>query len=92
MNWPPLLMRLRISNRRSHVSLWIPLFLAWPIAMAIAILLAPLMVIAALILWPFGWGKSLLLSGPTICRCLCALRGLQVDFKRGEQLFLISFK
>jgi hypothetical protein len=92
MNLPPLLMRLRVFNKRSRISLWIPLFLIWPIVLAIAIVLAPLVLIIALITWPIGWGKPFLLAGPTIGRCVCALHGLEVDVKEGDQSFLISFK
>ena len=92
MNLPPLLMRLRVSKGRGRISLWIPLFLIWPTVLAIAIVLAPLMIIAAIITWPVGWGKSFLLAGPTIGRCVCALHGLEVDVQEGDQVFLISFK
>ena len=92
MNWPPLLLRLRIANQRRRLGLWLPLFLVWVILAVIAIPLVPLVLIAALILWPFGWGKLLLLFGPAIFRCLCALHGLEVDVKEGEQIILVSFK
>lgn len=92
MNCLPLLMRLDVSGQRRRLSLWIPLFLIWPIVAAFAILLAPLVLIAALVLWPFRWGKLLLFSGPLIFSCLCALRGLEVDLKKSDRVLLISFK
>ena len=92
MNRPPLILRLAISNQRRHMSLWLSLFLILPIVAAVALVLTPIVVIAALVLWPFGWGKSLLLSVPVFIRCLCELRGLEVDLKQGDQLLLISFK
>ena len=91
MNYPPLLMRLNISGRR-HCTLWLPLFLLWPVVAALAIVLAPLVLLAALILWPFVWGKLLLFSGPWLLRCLCALRGLELDINRGNQTLLMSLK
>lgn len=92
MNWPPLLMRLRVYDRRHRIGLWIPLFLLFPIVLAIAIILTPLVLIAVILLWPFGWGRPALVLGPTVARCLCALRGLEVDVKEGKELVLISFK
>jgi hypothetical protein len=91
MNCPPLLMRLGIHGRR-RFSLWLPLFLLWPVAAALAIILAPLVLLAALILWPFVWGKLLLLSGPMILGVLCSLRGLEVNINRGSGVLLVSFR
>jgi len=58
----------------------------------VAIVLAPLVLLAALILWPLGWGKPLLLSGPMLFGVFCALRGLEVNLDRGSRLTQISFK
>jgi hypothetical protein len=91
MNYPPVLMRLGIYGRRRFV-LWLPLFLLWPVAAAVAIVLAPLVLLLALILRPLGWGKPVLLSGPLILGILCALRGLELNLDRGSRLLLISFK
>jgi hypothetical protein len=94
MNCPPLIMRLDVSkpSRPRHNVLWLPLFLAWLILAALLIALAPLMLIAVAILWPFGWGKLLLFSGPRIAGCLCALRGLEVNIERKDRALFISFK
>lgn len=91
MNWPPMLLQLGIKNRRNNIRLWIPLFIVMLIAFVFVLLLSPFVLITTAILWPFGWGKPLLLGGPAIFRCLCALRGLKVDIKEGNQLILISF-
>jgi len=90
MNYPPLLMRLSIGRRRFPI--WLPLFLLWPVAAAVIIALAPLVLLAALILWPLGWGKPLLLSGPMLFGVFCALRSLEVNLDRGSRLTQISFK
>jgi hypothetical protein len=91
MNCPPLLMRLGIYGRR-RFSLWLPLFLLWPLAAAVAIVLAPLVLLAALIFRPLVWGKLALLSGPMFFGVLCALRGLELDLNLGSRLLHISFK
>jgi hypothetical protein len=92
MNYPPLLIRLGIGGQRRRLSLWLPLFLLWPVAVAVAIVLAPLVLLGALLLWPFVWGKLLLLSGPMLFGAFCALRGLEVDINRGNRLLLVSFR
>jgi len=90
MKCPPLLLRLGIGRRRFPV--WLPLFLLWPVAAAVIIVLAPLVLLAALILLPLGWGKSVLLSGLMFFGVLCALRGLEVNVNLGNRLVQISFK
>jgi hypothetical protein len=90
MNYPPLLMRLGIYGRR--FCLWLPLFLLWPVAVAVAIVLAPLVLLFALILWRLGWGRLVLLSGPMLLGILSALRGLELNLNLGNRLLQISFK
>lgn len=93
MNCPPEIMRLRVSNKqRKRLSLWIPLFPMWLILAIFVIALSPLLVLLVLVLWPVGWGKVLLFSGPRIASCLCALRGLEVNVQQGDRLVFISFK
>jgi hypothetical protein len=51
-----------------------------------------LVLLAALILRPFVWGKLLLLSGPMLFGVLCALRGLELELNQGNRLMLVSFR
>jgi len=92
MNYPPVLMRLGIYGQRRRFVLWLPLFLLWPVAAAVAIVLAPLVLLLALILRRLRWGKLVLLSGPLLFSILSALRGLELNLNRGNRLLLISFK
>jgi hypothetical protein len=82
MNWPPMLMHLKIKKEKADFELWLPLFLLFPLALVILIILSPLIIIGILVLLMLGqerwveWGL----------RCLWvaivsswALRGLQVD-------------
>ena len=91
MNCPPWLMRFNVAGKRRWV-LWLPLFLLWPLAAALALALAPFFLLAVLILWFFGWGKLLLFSVRWFYGLLCALRGLEVDIDRGNRTVFISFK
>jgi hypothetical protein len=85
-------MRLKVINERDHINLWLPLFLAWIIVGALALALSPLMALAVMIAWPFGWGEFMLMIGPAIYECLCHLRDLRVDVSRGREITLIYFK
>ncbi len=91
MMFPPLLMRLKIVNEEHHVNLWLPLFLAWIILLALFIVLSPLILLAVLIAWPFGWGEFLLMIGPSIYSCLCSLHDLRIDVSKGQEATLIYF-
>lgn len=92
MSVPPLLMRLKTIDRDHHVNLWLPLFLVWILLLAIAIALSPIVCILAIILWPFGWGETLVLLGPALYRIVCSLRGLSIDIRKPNQVVLIYFK
>lgn len=92
MKWPPLIMRLRILNDKNSIRLWLPIFLIYPFLLVLALLLELLALIAWLFLWPFGWGKTLLLSIPYFFRVICALRELEVDIQKKQEIFFVSFK
>ena len=78
MTFPPSLIRFRLADDTHRFSLWMPLFLAWPFALVFALVLLPFLLIAVAIFWHSGYGKTLLMSGPRVMSCVCALRGLDV--------------
>ena len=90
MMFPPSILRVRVRNQQHHFSLWLPLFLLWPVLMVLALLLLPLLLIAAVILSYKGWGIPLLMAGPVIFGLLCAMRGLKVDIGEEPEKFYIS--
>jgi hypothetical protein len=88
MKAPPSIIRFRIDGTRRHFGLWFPLFLLWPLAAAIIIVLLPLALLLALVLWH----RRLLMVGPVILSFLCSLHGLEIDFQRSRGRFLFSLK
>jgi hypothetical protein len=84
MNRPPLIMRVRIRNNKTKFGLWIPLFLIFPIVAILMIALAPLALLAALIVLPFGYARTVLCA-PAIFSVFCAMRGLEVDIVNGNK-------
>jgi len=92
MKRPPCLMRIRINNRRRNINLWLPLFIILPIIFILLLILTPIILVAAAVLWYSGWGRPLLMAVPTALGCLCALRGLEVDFKHNGERVYISIK
>ncbi|HSW58530.1 MAG TPA: hypothetical protein VLH15_09020 [Dehalococcoidales bacterium] len=92
MNIPPMLMRLKIINSEHHINLWLPLFLVWIVLLVIAIALSPIICILVLILWPLGWGETLLLAGPAVYRLICSARELSIDIRQPGEIVQIYFK
>ena len=85
-------MRLRIVDDKRNISLWLPIFLLYPFLLVLALILELLALVAWLFFWPWGWGKTLLLFIPYLCRVICALQELEVDIQQKQEQFFISFK
>jgi hypothetical protein len=94
MNCPPLLLRLDIARKECprHTVLWLPIFLAWIVLAAIFLALSPLIILAALLVLPFGWAKTVLLFIPLVCNCICNLRGMEIKVEKKDGVFFLSFK
>ena len=84
MKRPPLIMRVRIRNTDTKFGLWIPLFLIFPLVAILVIALAPLALLAALIVLPFGYARTVLCA-PALFSVFCAMRGLEVDIVNGNK-------
>lgn len=92
MSVPPWIMHLHVRNIGSRgFGIWLPLFLAWPLFILIALLLMPFVLLAAAFLWPGGNGKRVLLFCLALPRLLVALRGLNIDVKQDRTRFHIAF-
>jgi hypothetical protein len=90
MNYPPTLMHLRIKNEKTNFGLWLPLFLLFPLALAVLIILSPIIVIGLIVTWPGGWGQWAL---RVLWRSIVTtfyLRGLKVDILGNNQAVYIS--
>ena len=92
MIWPPSLLDFRIKGVKRGFHLWLPLFLVWPPFLLIALAMFPLVLLLALLMLPFGRGRTLLLIGPWFFRMFCALRGLVIDVKSGATQVYIVIK
>ena len=89
---PPLFLRLRIQNSHRRFGLWLPLFLIWPPVLLLGLALFPFVLVLAVLMWPSGWGRPLLLTGPATYRLVCALRGLLIDVHSPPEQVYISFR
>ena len=92
MMWPPSLLRVRIQGTKRRFGLWLPLFLAWPPLVLLALAFLPFVLILAALLWPTGRGRPLLLAGPLFFGLFCSLRGLMIDVQSPSSQVHVSFR
>lgn len=92
MIWPPSLLVFRVRNETKGFQLWLPWFLIWQPLALVALAFSPLVFLLALLLWPTGWGRTLLLTGPWFFRMFCALQGLAVDVEGGTSRIFIMVR
>jgi hypothetical protein len=90
MNWPPMLMHIKVQNEEHNFGLWLPLFLLLPLALVVLIILSPLIFIAVLVLWPSGWGEWALMALWGAIVSFWSLRGLTVDVQNGSKCVYVS--
>ena len=92
MTWPPSILRVELKGGSRDFRFWLPLFAAWPFVLLAAVILAPLILALAIILWWTGWGRSMLRAGPVFYGILCALKGLQIDVRKRNKHVHLSFR
>jgi len=90
MKRPPMLVHVKIRGKRCRFGLWLPLFLLLPLALAIFIIVAPLILIAIPIFWPSGWRKRALHIFGAVFEIICSMRGIKVDMQSDHDCVYIS--
>jgi hypothetical protein len=91
MNWPPLLLHLRIPSDKGFVGLWLPWFLIYPVILLLMLIALPIVILVALILLPAGNARPLIMGGPYMWRLLFAMRDLKMDIQTGNRKMLLNF-
>ena len=77
MNWPPSVLRVELENGSRQFRIWLPFLAIWPFLLLAAVVLAPLVLVFAIVIWWTGWGRPMLRSLPVFFTLFCALRGLE---------------
>ena len=96
MNLPPMTMRLILRRQgKIGINLWLPLFIIVPIvgviALALFLILLPLMLIAVVILWRRGLWRPLFFFWPAVIALFVSLRGFEIDVNQNQERVFISF-
>jgi hypothetical protein len=93
MNRPPMLMHVKVRNEKADFGIWLPLFLLFPLALVVLLVLSPLILVGIMVLLMLGqetwvvWGFRCLWLAITSS---WALRGLQVDVEGRKGLVQVS--
>ena len=93
MNWPPMLMHVKIRNKDCNFGIWIPIILLLLIALAVVIALSPLIILALIIMLMVGWERWARLTVLSIWAAFVsvwAMRGLKVDVQGRDGIVDIS--
>ena len=93
MNWPPMLMHVKVKNKDTDFGIWIPLVLIALIAFAVLIALSPLIILAFIIMLMLGgerWVRLTLLGLWTIIVSSWALKGLEVNVQNSKDIVIVS--
>jgi hypothetical protein len=86
MKWPPFFLRCRIrGSDRPRIGCWLPLFLLWPVAAALVLILLPLVLLAEIVLRLSGSPMRPLGGLRALCGVVTSLRGLRVDIQERKK-------
>jgi len=89
----PLILKLRIKDKNQRrFGIWLPLFLIWLIVLPLLALPAPLVLLAAAILWPSGYGRLVLNSYGAIFNLIGNMSGLKVDIQSKDSIVYINLR
>ena len=88
--WPPSILRVRVAeDGKRGISLWIPLFLIWPLIL-LACCLAPVVVALSPGLRRGVGGTSVALSGVFLFGAFCSARGMRVDARNERDCVFVA--
>ena len=92
MMCPPLLMNVRFKAEESRfgVFLPLPLFLVLSVALVIFVILSPLILAAAIVMWARGYGNLVFRALGSAAGVYCAMRGLNVDIRGPQTIVKVS--
>jgi uncharacterized membrane protein len=90
----PLILKLNIKRKdqegQKGLDLWLPLFLIWLIALPTILLLTPIILLSALILWPAGKGRYILFLYLAIFRLTWHMSGIKIDIQSNKRIVCLN--
>jgi hypothetical protein len=91
MTFPPSVLRLRVRTaEHASPTLWLPLFLVWPLLLLLLLTLALVVLLAAIALEPRQIARAFRFVG-ALFAVVCGLRGVHIDVEGRRAQVQISF-
>jgi hypothetical protein len=93
MNWPPMLMYVKVKNKDTDFGIWIPLILVMLVVLAVILALSPFIILAFIIMLMVGaeryvrltlWGFWVAIVS------MWAMKGLSVDVESNKEHVVVS--
>ena len=89
---PPLIMKIKFPREgKKPFCMYLPVFLAWVLVLAVFLLCLPFLLIAAVFTWHQGYGKIVLAAFPMVFHLMWHARGLKIDVEGKDGLVFMSF-
>jgi hypothetical protein len=88
----PIFLKIKVGRKRGpDVKLVIPVILIWLLLLLIMLLFAPLMIFIAMITWPAGYGKLILMIPVMVFSLIANLGDLVIDVKDKKEKIFVAF-
>ena len=86
----PIWMKMLIKEEgKRSVRLYIPLILVWIVLFVLLLLLLPFLLLAALLAWPSGYGRAILVVIPLLFALIWSMSGLKILIEsKDKQVYL----
>jgi hypothetical protein len=90
----PLILKLNIKRKDScdqeGFNLWLPLFLIWLIALPPILLLTPIIMLAALFLWPTGKGRYILFLYLAVFGLIWHMSEIEIEIQSDKKIVCLN--
>jgi hypothetical protein len=93
MNWPPMLMHIKVKNKDTDFGIWIPFILLLLIAFAVVIALSPFIILAVIIMFMVGaerWARLTVWGIAMAFVSAWSLKGLEVNVQNSRDIVIVS--
>jgi lipopolysaccharide export LptBFGC system permease protein LptF len=86
----PLLLRLRVQESgKKDVRLYLPLFLVWLLLFPLLLVATPFILVAVVLTWRRGHGRTLLVIIPMLVTVIWSLSGLHIQVEKPDNQVLL---
>jgi hypothetical protein len=95
MNWPPMLMHIKVKNKDTDFCIWIPFLLVMLVALVLILALSPFIILGFLIMLMAGAERYVRLTLWGFWAAIVsvwAMKGLNIEVKNFKEHVIVSAK